>query len=286
MNLNERFEIGPLVSDFNVIRRYTNESPTFYRFESGTATIRPVGSTVVAWTPANSQLSIGNPATDIFPQSDIDRDQTFGGVRYVNYFQRRESHPTLLDFRSTVTARMRCECVEGRPAYLYDIVVEEWGGYREVPNVAVASFDRKRHHLYGTHTLSDELPTSGQRNYAIRLDASYGGNRTLPVFGRDQVLSIDLASSRVTSRIVAEALPGAEGPELPGQITFVLDATFNRRDEVITGTLRSEDGTITGTVRGHLFGPGGAAIGLVVAMTTDGGRRPIGGVILGLPTTP
>ena len=285
MNLDERFEVSALVADFRVIRRYTQDTAPFYSFESGQATIGPMGSSVVGWTPANSQLNIGNPATDTFLQSEINRDQIVAGVRFLSYFQRRQAHPTLLNFQSSVTARMSYIGREGQPIYLYNVIIDEFGGYNETQSVASAAFDRTRHLLYGTRTFSDELPMSGQRNYTTSLDAKYGGNRTLPVFARDQTVSIDFATGRVTGRFLAETQAGAEGPELPSSIAFVLDANFDRRGEAIAGTLRSEDGTITGDVRGHLFGPGGAALGLAVAMVSDSGRRPVGGVILGLPAS-
>jgi hypothetical protein len=124
--------------------------------------------------------------------------------------------------------------------------------------------DTERFFLFGSETLSSDLPSSGSTTYsatALTSASSYLASSGLEMKGN---LSFDHASRAIGGTLLASNISGVAGTT-PLQANLTFSGTVT--NGVARGIITSSDTAFNGNFVGRLYGPQGAELGLVFTIT-------------------
>ena len=275
-DLSRSLLFQPFSAELRIVRRYGQDTPPFYLFESGTATAcDDTGSTILSWDPQIGEFGVrrGNEVL-LYTRPDRTPVVAANGTDYLNYARPLPSRPGLVDYSGTGTAGLSGAAT----SYVVIGRETEQSAYFEAVGAKVA-LDVSRDFVSGLPTPASAVPTTGAARWQGRFQASLFVEPIVTSLGWTGGLDVDFATRTVRGTIVADQRSYPTGTQ-PLVVTLTLDATIDPATGRVTGTLRSADGAFAGRVLGRLFGPQASELGLVVEMTWQNGRQPIAGTLI------
>lgn len=243
------------VADVRVSRRYNENAPSLYEFASAQATLYPdQRAATVDYRAGPQSLTIASGTqTSAFDAQTL-RSQTLDGFRYARV-EPSSSDSFLL--------------LRPQAAFRYLAFSNQTLSFEGVPdNGRRVSVDVNRYFLIGVPTEVSDLPTSGISSYPALLDVRTvtfeGGGGG---FGATGTLAFDFGTGQLSGSIVASQSGGASGAA-PVRATLVLSGSA--LNGYIRGRVTSPDSGYAGDFVGRFYGPRGAELGLVFALSRDG----------------